>query len=155
VDSFTGSLPANLVETGQVKLSWNQNDTFAAAEVLPGPNGTTFEVVGGDTTGASAETGEPLHAGKPGGRSIWYSWTAPKSGTVQFNTTPSDIDTLLAAYTGNDVRNLTEVASNDDFGGITRSQITFRAKAGTTYRIAVDGKNAAAGITILKYAFLA
>ena len=49
-----------------------------------------------------------------------------------------NLDTLLAAYTGDAVNALTKVASNDDactFG----SSITFTAIEAETYRIAVDG----------------
>jgi hypothetical protein len=45
---------------------------------------------------------------------------------------------MLAVYTGTKVRALTEVASNDDSCGL-QSEVTFTARAGTTYRIAIDG----------------
>src|SRR5262249_30122891 len=54
-------------------------------------------------------------------------------------------DTLLGVYTGSAVNSLTAVASNDDFGSGTTSQVTFAATAGTTYYIAVDGKNGVTG----------
>ena len=155
VDSFTGSLAPGQVETGRVRLSWNANNDFGAAQPLPGPSGTAVSSEPGDTTGATAQAGEPPHAGQVGGRSIWYSWRAPKSGAVSFNTSQSDIDTLLAAYKGSGVGQLTELASNDNASPQTKtSKITFIAVAGVTYKIAVDGKNAAAGITILRYAYL-
>ena len=64
---------------------------------------------------ASKEAGEPAHAGNAGGRSIWFTWTAPAGRHVYvFDTFPSTFDTLLAVYTGTDVAALAEVASNDD-----------------------------------------
>ena len=153
VDSFTGSLPADQVETGTVKLSWNANDSFTGAQPLPGPTGTAVSGTGGDSTGASVEVGEPQHAGQVGGHSIWYSWRAQKSGTVTFDTAASDIDTLLAAYKGSNVNQLTQIAANDDStpGQIKTSRITFQAAAGSTYKIAVDGKAGAQGIIVLQY----
>jgi hypothetical protein len=98
----------------------------------------------GDNVGATKETGEPDHAGNAGGKSVWYSWTAPSSGVVRVDTCASTIDTLLGVYTGSDVSSLSEVASNDDglcgTGG-NRSRLRFTASSGTTYRIAVDAHN--------------
>ena len=48
---------------------------------------------------------------------------------------------------------LTPVAANDDGAGCgTQSELTFTATAGTTYRIAVDGKDGAAGDILLRLA---
>ena len=58
---------------------------------------------------------------------MWFRWTAPVTGETTIETCGSDLDTLLAAYTGDAVNALTEVASNDDacnFG----SSITFTAR---------------------------
>ena len=62
-----------------------------------------------------------------------------------------DFDTTLAVYVGSGVSSLTLMASNDDdrAGGTLTSAVTFTAVAGTTYRIAVDGYNAAAGTIVL------
>ena len=83
-------------------------------------------------------------------------WHANLMGTYShFDTSQSDIDTLIAAYKGSNVAQLTEVASNDNASQQTKtSKITFNAVAGVIYRIAVDGKNSAGGITILRYAFV-
>lgn len=98
----------------------------------------------GNTVEATSEPGEPNHAGVSGGKSIWYSYAAPVTGTATFSTSGSDYDTVLAAYTGNSVGGLTTLASNDDNIGLT-SQVTFAVSAGTTYRIAVDGYYGASG----------
>src|SRR5206468_4372667 len=90
--------------------------------------------------------GEPNHAGNSGGKSIWWTWTAPSAGSVTINTRGSSFDTLLGVYTGGSVSGLTAVASNDDIGGgVLQSTVTFNAVGGTTYRIAVDGYNGASG----------
>jgi ribosomal 30S subunit maturation factor RimM len=130
------------VETGVA------NDMFANAQVVS--KGTAVK---GTNVGATKEAGEPNHAGNAGGKSVWWTWTAPASGTVTIDTLGSDFDTLLGVYTGTDVNALTEVASNDDIGFVNLdSEVTFNAVAGTTYRIAVDGFNGAAGQIVLTVA---
>ena len=55
---------------------------------------------------------------------------------------------MLAVYTGSAVNSLSPVASGDDGAGICSagdSKVTFEASAGTTYRIAVDGKGGSEG----------
>jgi subtilisin family serine protease len=118
-----------------------ENDAFVGALSLRVANGS----FGMNTSGASKEQGEPNHAGNPGGHSIWLRWTAPRAGTMVLKTQGSAIDTLLAVYTGTSVSSLTEVVSNDNASSGTWSQVAFPATAGTTYRIAIDGKNGAAG----------
>lgn len=116
------------------------NDNFANAELLAGRFGWSD----GDSTGATKEPGEPNHAGNPGGSSLWYVWTAPSSGRMTIDLCYAEFDTLLAVYTGDELTALQEVASNDD-GCDSQSRLTFTALAGTTYRVAVDGANGAAG----------
>jgi hypothetical protein len=88
--------------------SWSAapaNDRFSNRIILTGTNIS----VSGNNTQANKEGGEPLHAGNPGGSSIWWAWTAPTNGEVILNTdgsTNSDgglLDTLLGVYTGSTV----------------------------------------------------
>lgn len=113
------------------------NDDFAQAAILSGVSGST----GGSTIRSTRESGEPEHAGVSGGKSVWWRWTSPGNGIVKINTFGSNYDTVLAAYTGDSIRTLTEVASNDDdAAGVSyQSEITFEATSGQTYFIAVDG----------------
>ena len=72
--------------------------------------------------------------------------------TVTFSTSGSGFDTLLAVYEGSSVSALATVAANDDAAsGTTTSRVRFRTRAGTTYFIAVDGKNGAAGPLTLSW----
>jgi hypothetical protein len=123
------------------------NDLFAAGQALSGStaaaNGTNVE--------ATKEVGEPNHAGNPGGRSIWYRWTAPSTGVAIVNTSGSSFDTTLAVYTGASVGGLHHVASNDDAYGVT-SSVRFTAAAGQEYRIAVDGYYGSSGAVTLNVA---
>ena len=132
-------------DIGAVELDRPPNDDFAHAQDLLGPLG----IEDGWTLGATKETGEPDHAGDPGGASIWYRWTAPASGRVEFSTLGSDFDTLLAAYTGAAVDALTKVAGNDDANGLSTSEISFDAVQGTTYSIAIDGAGGDSGLAEL------
>ncbi len=112
------------------------NDHFADRALL----GNTLPVdVVGNNVSATKQPGEPNHALDAGGKSIWWSWTAPASGSCTVRTTGSNFDTLLAVYTGTAVHELTEIASDDQSGGSNTSALTFEAVGGTTYQIAVDG----------------
>jgi hypothetical protein len=99
----------------------------------------------GSNAGATSEPGEPTHAGKPGGRSVWIAWQPAVSGVVTMSLSGSSFDTLLAVYTGDVLTGLTEVASDDDSGGYLASAVTFNARAGTHYKIVVDGLGGASG----------
>ncbi len=113
------------------------NDNFASAAALTG----TIASATGDNRLATRETGEPLHAGNTGGKSVWWTWTAPTAGTVTLSTDGSDFDTTLGVYVGTAVNSLATIAGDNDSGEGTRSLVSFTATAGTTYRIAVDGFN--------------
>jgi hypothetical protein len=124
------------------------NDDFANAYLISGRSGVT----NGYTLGASKEPSEPSHAGDVGGHSIWYRWTAPIAGPVDFNTAGSTFNTTLAVYTGTVVTNLTVVAANnDDVQGQVSSRVDFHANAGTTYQIAVDGFGGDSGYNTLRW----
>src|SRR5439155_590369 len=96
-------------------------------------------MVSGSNSSATAEAGEPNLAGKRGGHSVWYVWTAPADGVATFRTTGSTFDTLLGVYNGTAVTNLTPVASDDDRGGFFASGVSFNTVIGTEYEIAIDG----------------
>jgi len=125
------------------------NDNFINAQAISGSSGAAT----GDNFDATKEPGEPNHAGNAGGASVWYTWTAPSTSPVTFDTCLSAFDTLLAVYTGNAVNALTTIASNDDATtNCNRSRLTFTPVAGTVYYIAVDGKNGATGNVTLRWA---
>jgi hypothetical protein len=93
----------------------------------------------GSNVGATSQLGEPRHAGKVGGKSIWYSWVAPATGIATFETAGSSFDTLLAVYIGTDIATLTPIAADEDDGGFLSSRVRFNAVAGAEYQIVVDG----------------
>lgn len=111
------------------------NDNFRNRIVISGITNT----VQGSNVGASTEPGEPQHAGEGSTFSVWWSWTAPISGTFTISTAGSTFDTLVGVYLGSTVSNLTLVVSDDDSGSEGTSRAIFRAIAGETYQIAVAG----------------
>jgi hypothetical protein len=109
---------------------------------------------------ATSEPGEPVHISREyGGRSLWYEWTAPESGSYVFDTVHSFLKDRffalglnpdmnknggrmqIAVYTGSELSNLVKVAGN---GAISmrdyNAMVVFEATAGTTYQIALDSK---------------
>jgi len=125
------------------------NDNFADAIVISGFWGTT----NADNSAATPEPGEPAHAGLPAARSVWYKFIPVLEGTVTIQTFGSAVDTRLAVYTVPANTNATvntclfPVAANDDvdlsqvYGptvGTGPSIVSFPAKMGVTYYVAVD-----------------
>ena len=62
--------------TGTAVAAAPTNDAFDAATELSGREASAS----GTNKDATKEAGEPAHAGKTGGASVWYRWTAPASG---------------------------------------------------------------------------
>src|SRR5262249_51966346 len=102
---------------GFLQLNWRlnplaANDNFANATVLNATNlwGTNID----NNMGATAEPGEPTHAGFAPSSSLWYKLVAPADGEIEVDTIGSSIDTVLGVYTGTGVGSLNQVAANDD-----------------------------------------
>jgi hypothetical protein len=123
------------------------SDKFGDAEIFKEP----AALFRSSNREASIEPGEPLHADKPGGKSVWFAWKPDESGIVTFRTRGSHFDTLLAAYTGEKVDALSEIASDEDAGGFLNSQISFNADRETIYYIAIDGYNGAEGEILVEW----
>ncbi|HEU5077958.1 MAG TPA: S8 family serine peptidase [Opitutaceae bacterium] len=117
------------------------NDNFADRAKIDGETVNTRGV----SVGATPEPSEPSH-GAAGGASLWWTWTAPRSGTAVVDTAASSFDTTVAVYTGSTLVGLTQVAANDDSDGTTTSHLSFAVVSGTAYHIAVDGKGGATGL---------
>ncbi|MEX4010577.1 S8 family peptidase, partial [Neoaquamicrobium sediminum] len=123
------------------------NNNFANRIAVAVPAAGSTRTVTGSNVGATAETGEPFHAGRTGARtSVWWRYTPTASGSITITTAGSSFDTVLAVYTGSSVGALSSVASNDDVAsGNLQSSVTFNGTAGTQYQIAVAGYNNATG----------
>jgi hypothetical protein len=130
--------------TGDFTLRWLPvaavgNDDVANPTQLEGESGTLVQA----RPFATIEPGEPNHGGVPGGASVWYRWTAPRSGRFGFDTYGSGlVDLHLAVYTGHSLDTLTQVAAGDDAPGARfdylSPRVEFEALRGTSYLIAVD-----------------
>jgi subtilisin family serine protease len=159
------TIPANAGSTIQLTLSITApgkspaSPTFNLPVTSPPPNdnfadraqtanGTTSST--GSNVNATSEASEPRNPRVAGGRSVWWSWTAPSTGGATISTAGSSFDTTLAIYTGSSLDALTLVGSNDDSSGLT-SAVTFDAIAGTTYLVQVDGYSGATGSITLNH----
>lgn len=145
VDGFDGA-------AGSIVLNIDPpaNDDFVSCQSLAGMTGA----ITGHNIGATRETGEPSHASTFGTHSVWYCWTAPRTGTVGWNTIGSTFDTSLAVYRGSALNALTVVTNDNDSGANGTSVLRFNATSNTVYRIAVDGRGNANGNISLNWAYL-
>jgi len=91
-----------------------------------------------DLTAAGTEGGEasPSCATPFGGvsSSAWYRFTPAATGSISANTFSGGFSSVVAAYTGTSVANLTEIGC-----GVFGNKSTFRAVANTTYYFQVGG----------------
>lgn len=127
------------------------NDDFDDAIDL---GGRDLGYIGASSVGATKQPGEPDHAGNPGGASIWFTWTAPITGSLSVDACDTTFPRLLAVYTGSSVTDLTPVRSIE----VGQAQLCrespekaldFNVDVGTTYRIAIDGYGGAEGFSDL------
>ncbi len=122
---------------------------FQEATRLEAPSG---KLLGSNRSGPAeptAEPGEPLHADKPGGASVWFTWRSPANGIATFRTVGATFDTLLGVYMGKQVSELIRVTADEDGGTYYGSQVRFNALTGMDYHVAVDGFAGARGDFVL------
>lgn len=122
-------------------------DRFAQGQPIAAISNTVL----GFSFEATREIGEPVHRSLATSNSVWYVWKAPLSGVVTFNTRGSTFDTVLAVYTGTDLKTLTELVSDDDGGEFHTSQVSWNAQAGTEYRIVIDGVTGETGMYVCQW----
>jgi hypothetical protein len=134
----SSSLDAQAGQTYAIQVEGRSQGTFTLniAPVLQPPNdhftnAFTLSGISASTTGlglgATLEPGEPSDLYSDDG-SVWWNWTAPANGRVSLFS-----DQPVVVYSGNSVSSLT----NESGSGRFRSRVTFIARAGVTYRIAV------------------
>lgn len=100
----------------------------------PSEDRNYWEQTHGYNWGATKESGEPDHAGDPGGASVWYAWTPPVSGEARVSLEFGGPG-LIAFYEGSTLTGLTPLASSST----SFPSITVPVVGGDEYRIAVDG----------------
>ncbi len=141
-----------LASTGAAIADPPANDAFAAATPLA--LGQQFSSVNLDAT---AEPGEPTTGPVISGSctlitespncatTVWYTVDAAASEEITVETCDlgTDVDSILAVYSGAAIGSLTEIGSNDDAcaGGYGPhgSRVSFAAVAGTQYHVRVGG----------------
>ena len=112
------------------------NDDFTGRTVLTGETNMTV----GTNLGATVEPGEPsLSQYDPGGRSVWWSWTAPGDGHVKLFALGNyseygELMPMIGIYTGDSLASLVSVARS-----LYTSEVRFPVRSGVTYQIQVDG----------------
>lgn len=116
------------------------NDDFADAIVLP-EFPTTVQV---DPGLGSPETGEPPRPEKRPGNSVWYQWTAGKSGLVSINNCSNWPNLYATVFTGPALEELTQIAEPVINGGVC-DETRFEAEEGVTYSIRVEGSTGKSG----------
>ncbi len=139
------------------------SDNFADATAIDLLDAQLTRVVAGTTDGATAEVGEPDHAGVTASASFWYAFTVESPRRVEILGDPStdNGNVVMAVYTGSTLANLEVVeryqdleisrpASSRSLGEtgepfIDRARLNFDAVPGTTYFIAVDEENNSTG----------
>ncbi|HON07340.1 MAG TPA: PPC domain-containing protein [Verrucomicrobiota bacterium] len=132
------------------------NDNFTNRIVLPSTN---YIYTTGSNVGATMESIESNKVSVPCGKSVWWEWKAPYTGSFLFCTEDSDFDTVLALFVPGYNGAILKVKEDDngvtpDFITSYASLITFNAVSNTTYYIAVYGKgsgsNAVSGNIVLR-----
>ncbi|MDJ0770626.1 MAG: choice-of-anchor Q domain-containing protein [Ilumatobacter sp.] len=138
VDGWTAS------STGSFDIDWAivspPNDDFVAATPMVGDAGWLLDQTNADAT---AEAGEPNHAGRTPKVSVWYDWTPSTAGDAVVNATMQSTfdEIVVAVYTGASVDTLTEVTASPGNMSHTR-RLEFPVTGGTTYHLVVDGYDA-------------
>ncbi len=116
------------------RLARPVNDAFTGALAL-----SAFDVHhegAGGSYWATAEDGEPMHAGILPSRSLWWSWTSAYSGEALWEFFQVPFNAVLAVYTGDSLATLNPVVSEAFY---SPGSISWTVVAGTTYRLVIDG----------------
>lgn len=106
------------------------NDNFADRQTLSGYS----PHAAGSSAGGTMENGEIPHGIEPETASVWFTWTAPASGTLTINYAGDGFYASASIYTGNSLTSLTRLAG-ENFNFSFNMPVT----KGTTYQIALAG----------------
>ena len=109
-------------------------DFYANPIIISGTEGS-YSI--SDNSNYTLEAGEPYHSDYYQYHSIWYSWTAPGSGTMTFDARiPYSNGSILAVYVGDTMATAERLVFNTgsaDSSGIT--SVSLEVEQGTTYHI--------------------
>lgn len=120
------------------------NDAFASASPFTDLGGNA--TVTGTTAGAGREPGEGAHGGWATGSSVWFSWTAHRTGIARIFPCHGSFHPLIDVFTGSSLSTLTSIATpaaaearRCTLGD--RGTLSFPSVAGQAYSILMDGQN--------------
>lgn len=153
-----GGVTRPRIDVGAAARFIRSNDRFNLATSIGQPSGSFL----GLNTCSTAEISEPNHlSGAQTTGSVWYDYQATTSGLFTFSTCNSrtSFDTVLTAYSGNLISNLSLVAVNDDTACAINSRassISVPLTAGQSVKIAVSGfgfpnENGSTGVFDLRW----
>jgi hypothetical protein len=136
------SIQVSMQFGGSFSLSWEMsarpgNDNRQVAAPLSGSTGSLTV----NTSAATRQPSDPLIDDERIPASVWYRWTAPADGWYAFDTSGSQADAVLGAYTDTPVLTRLSDSAGDciDIGfgsGISTSggaSVGFAAQSGHTY----------------------
>jgi hypothetical protein len=112
-------------------------DDFAQARTLVPPLFPPGEYVFAENEGATTEPGEPAAQGIPAGASVWFDWTPETSGDTNISACGETGSGVVGIYTGEAVASLEPVPR---LLGSRACEFGFKAIAGVTYRVQVEGR---------------
>ncbi len=150
-------------DTGDIELRIDRgeppgNDDFIHATPIPGAKAE----IAASNLYASVEPGEEVVRTIGGGRTVWWSWTAPTNGLITVRAIGGSLNTDLMLFTGTALSNLRLVAENDNFlltptilDHPLDRRLSIDVETGVTYFIRVDNSQyaRAGGPFILKLDF--
>ena len=108
------------------------------------------------TINATIEDDEPSpECANRFGSSVWYEWIAPSNGTLTISSEGSNFDTVVSAYTGTELADLSSVACSDDVtdGVDVYSSVSFDVTRGVSYYVQVGGWEGDNGVLTLSAVF--
>lgn len=125
---------------------------LSAIGVVRGYNGSQVF----NTTYATTDPAEPIHAGVASGASYWLLYQPPAHGTMTIDTIGSTYDTVMEVYSYDGALNgygdlISITADNDNVSPQGPSRVTFQAVQSRTYVVVVAGVNSARGTAWLNY----
>ena len=110
------------------------NDLYANRTVVTGSSYTITT----SNVDATTQSGENTLNGEFGS-TIWWQWTAPSSGWVNFNTYGSEVDTVMRVTRTPEVTGSLFGLNDDETSGFGESSLTFQVTSGQVLYICIGG----------------
>lgn len=134
-------------DTGELQLNGRTGTPFVTPANDDRANAETLDVSGPmqtqSTRYATLEAGE-ANPCAPIGATVWFTFTAPSSDSLELDTAGSSFDTVMGLYDAD----LNQLACNDDDYSL-QARIRYDVVAGDTYYVQVGGYGDASGDLVL------